>query len=74
MSMKMSSSTAVSWSSARALAVIFMRVIRMGMTNGKLKMAIRVALLLVLAEMAEMNVKVIENPRLPRKIAVRNKL
>lgn len=47
------------------------KVTRMGMINGKLSMAIKLALLSVLAEMAEIKVKVTENPRLPRPTASR---
>ena len=43
-----------------------------GIIIGKLKIAINVELLLALAEMAEMNVNVIEKPILPKNKAVKN--
>ena len=42
------------------------------MTNGKLKIAIKVLLLSVFPAMAEIKVKVIEKPKLAKKIAKKN--
>ena len=56
----------------KALADIFNKVIKIGMTAGKLKIAIKVELLAAFPAIAEMKVKAIENPILPRNKAKKN--
>ncbi len=50
----------------------FININKIGITTGNPKIAIKVALLLDFEAMAEINVNVIENPILPRKIANQN--
>lgn len=57
----------VSWIKPSALADNFMSVPIIGMTNGKLKIAIKVALLSAFEAIAETKVKVMEKPTLPKK-------
>ena len=49
-----------------------MRVSKIGMISGKPKIAIRVELLSALEEIADTNVKVIENPVAPKKMTPKN--
>ena len=69
--MAISFQTAVSCISRNAFADNLIKVSIIGIIIGKLKIAINVALLLALAEMAEMKVKVIEKPILPKNKAVK---
>ena len=66
--------TDVSCINRKALAAIFTKVIIIGITIGKLKIAIKVALLLALEAIDETKVNANENPMLPNKIATENKL
>ena len=59
---------------AKAFDDIFTKVINIGMIMGKPKIAIRLALLLALDAIADINVNVIENPKLAKNIAKKNKL
>ena len=62
----------VSCSNARAFLEIFIKVPKIGITNGKLKIAISVALLSALEAMALIKVNVIEKPTLPKNKAAQN--
>ena len=68
----MSFQTAESCIKRKALADNFIKVKMIGIMIGKLKIAINVALLFAFAEIAEINVKVIEKPILPKNKAVKN--
>ena len=56
----------------KAFADIFSKVIKIGMTAGKLSIAIKVELLAAFPAIAEMKVKEIENPILPSSKAIKN--
>lgn len=71
--MAISFQTEVSCNSRKALAAIFTNVIIIGITIGKLKIAIKVALLFALDAIEDTNVKANEKPMLPSKIATENK-
>ena len=59
----------VSLMSLRALADILTKVIKIGITNGKLRMAISVPLLFAFEAIEDINVNTIENPQFPSNTA-----
>ena len=62
----------VSLMSLRALADILTKVIKIGITNGKLRMAISVPLLFAFEAIEDINVNTIEKPQLPSNKANEN--
>jgi hypothetical protein len=64
--------TAVSFTNRKAPKLLFIRVIKIGITIGKLITASNVLLLFALEAIAVMNVKVMEKPILPNKIHIKN--
>lgn len=56
----------------KAFCDTFTNSINIGMTIGKPKIAIKLALLSAFEEIAEINVNVIENPKLAKNIATKN--